>query len=296
MAKQIAALQTRLKEYTLGKRIRSLLPRLPAYFFLYLWIGFTIFAFLWVILTSFKSNRQLFANVWSLPTEFVIENYVKAWTISKMGHYFFNSVVVVTLSTLVIVLVSAPASYVLSRIPFRGREFITSFFTGGMGIPRVLLMVPVFMLLRELKLLDNLVGLGIVYVAISLSFTIFLLTGFFSTLPTELEEAAAIDGASVFTIFWRVMLPLAGPGLSTAFIFNFVWLWKEYFWAMVLITTDAKRTVALGLYTLQTSMQYSADWTGLFAGCVIVMLPTMILYAFMSERVISGITVGALKG
>lgn len=282
--------------YSPLERLRDLAPRVPAYVFLGVWTAFTVFAFVWVILTSFKTNKELFANVWSLPTHIAWENYVKAWDVVRMGDYFLNSLVVVTLATLAIILVSAPASYVLSRIEFKGRDLLTGFFTSGMGVPRVLLLVPLFMLMRDLRLTDSLLGLGITYVAISLSFTILLLTAFFATLPTELEEAAAIDGASPFWTFWRVMLPLAGPGLSTAFTFNFIWLWKEYFWALVLITSDEKRTLSLGLYSLQGSMQYSADWVGLFAGCVIVMVPTLILYFVMAERIMRGITVGAVKG
>lgn len=282
--------------YGFWAQLRDLAPRLPGYLFLGLWIGFTIFAFLWVILTSFKTNQELFANVWSLPSHLEWKNYVKAWNVVRMKDYFLNSLIVVTGSTLAILLVSAPAAYVLSRIPFRGRTLLTAFFTAGMGIPRVLLLVPLFMLMNSLRLTDSLFGLGITYVAISLSFTILLLTAFFATLPSELEESAAIDGASPFVTFWRVMLPLASPGLGTAFTFNFIWLWKEYFWALVLISTDSKRTISLGLYSLQGSMQYSADWVGLFAGCVIVMVPTLILYFIMSERIMSGITLGAVKG
>jgi N-acetylglucosamine transport system permease protein len=296
MTSELLTERSEVRGYTLLERLRDLAPSLPAYFFLGLWTCFTIFAFVWIVLTSFRTNRELFANVWSLPTHIEWGNYVKAWDVVRMGDYFLNSLIVVTLSTLAVVTVSAPASYVLSRISFRGREWITNFFTSGMGIPRVLLLVPLFMLLRDLHLTDSLLGLGAVYVAISLPFTILLLTAFFATLPTELEEAAAIDGASPFAVFWQVMLPLAGPGLSTAFIFNFIWLWKEYFWALVLISTDTKRTISLGLYSLQGSMQYSADWVGLFAGCVIVMVPTLILYFIMSERIMRGITVGAVKG
>jgi N-acetylglucosamine transport system permease protein len=296
MENRLSVPKPRQRGYSAFERLRDLTPRLPAYIFLGAWAAFTIFAFVWVILTSFKTNQQLFANVWSLPTHIEWKNYVKAWNVVRMKDYFINSVVVVTLATLAIVTISAPASYVLSRVPFKSRELLTSFFTSGMGVPRVLLLVPLFMLMNNLKLTDSLFGLGIVYVAISLSFTILLLTAFFATLPTELEEAAAIDGASPFATFWRVMLPLAGPGISTAFTFNFIWLWKEYFWALVLISTDSKRTISLGLYSLQGSMQYSADWVGLFAGCVIVMVPTLILYFVMSERIMSGITVGAIKG
>jgi ABC-type glycerol-3-phosphate transport system permease component len=185
---------------------------------------------------------------------------------------------------------------VLSRVTFRGRQLITNIFISGMSVPQVLLLVPLFMLLRSFFLLDSLLGVGIVYIVVNLPFTIFMLTSFFVSLPVELEEAAALDGASPFRAFRTVMLPLAGPGISTAFVINFIWNWKEYFWPLVLISSDSRRTVSLGLYGLQGSMQYSADWVGLFAGCVIVMLPTLALYAVMSKRIMSGMTIGALKG
>jgi ABC-type glycerol-3-phosphate transport system permease component len=213
-----------------------------------------------------------------------------------MGNYFLNSLLLITFSTAGIVFVSAPAAYVLARVAFRGRQLVTNIFVSGMSIPQVLLLVPVFMLLRRFLLLDNLIGVGLVYVAVNLPFTIFMLISFFITLPVELEEAAAIDGASPVRTFLTVMLPLAGPGIITAFIINFIWNWKEYFWPLVLISSDSKKTVSLGLYGLQGSMQYSADWVGLFAGCVIVMLPTLLLFAVMSKRIISGMTIGALKG
>lgn len=280
----------------LTRRLAAAVPAALANLFLYFWILFTLFTLLWVILASFKTNQQLFESVWSLPRGLNLASYVKAWKISKMGSYFLNSVLLISISTAGIVFVAAPAAYVLARVAFRGRQLVTNLFVSGMSVPQVLLLVPLFMLLRRLLLLDKLLGVGLVYVVVNLPFTIFMLMSFFVTLPGELEEAAAIDGASAFRTFRSVMLPLAGPGITTAFIINFIWNWKEYFWPLVLISSDARKTVSLGLYGLQGSMQYSADWVGLFAGCVIVMLPTLALYLFMSRRIMSGMTLGALKG
>jgi ABC-type glycerol-3-phosphate transport system permease component len=280
----------------LARRLAEAVPSWVGNLFLWLWIAFTLFTIAWVLLSSFKTNRELFESVWSLPRGMNLQSYVKAWRISKMGNYFLNSMLLITFSTAGIVFVAAPAAYVLARVIFRGRELITNVFVSGMSVPQVLLLVPVFMLLRRLALLDNLLGVGLVYVAVNLPFTIFMLISFFITLPVELEEAAAIDGASPLRAFITVMLPLAGPGIITAFIINFIWNWKEYFWPLVLISSDQKKTVSLGLYGLQGSMQYSADWVGLFAGCVIVMLPTLLLFAVMSKRIMSGMTIGALKG
>ncbi len=281
---------------TTWDRLRRVLPRVPATSFLLFWTGFTIFAFVWIVVSSFKDNRELFASAWALPSALHFENYEKAWRLARMGNYFLNSVVVVSISTAVIVGVSAPAAYVLSRIPFRGRELITNGIIAGMGVPYQVLLVPLFVLLTNLYLVDTLPGLMVVYIALSLPFTIFLLTGFFRSLPSELEDAAAIDGANEYQVFYRVMLPLASPGIITAAIFNFIGLWNEYMLALVMINDQNKRTLSLALYGLQGSMQYTSDWVGLFAGVVIVMVPTFILFIVMSERVIAGITLGATKG
>lgn len=263
---------------------------------LYLWTIFTVFAFVWIVVASFKDNRSLFANAWALPTSLHFENYAKAWQLARMGNYFLNSVIIVSVSTILILALSAPAAYVLSRIQFRGREIVANGFIGGMGVPYQVLLVPLYLLLTQIKLVDSLPGVIIVYVALSLPFTIFLLTGFFRSLPSELEDAAVIDGASEYGLFYKVMLPLASPGIITAAIFNFIGLWNEYMLALVMINDQNKRTLSLALYGLQGSMQYTADWVGLFAGVVIVMLPILLMFIVMSERVIAGITLGATKG
>lgn len=267
----------------------------PSYVILGLWSLFTMFTILWVIASSFKTNRELFQAVWSLPTTFRFENYVKAWTTVKMGQYFWNSLLVVLASVVIILFISAPVSYILSRIKFRGSEFLLLVFTAGIGIPVQLLYIPLFFIMTKLNVINTLLGLGILYVSLSIPFTVFILSGFFATLPRELEEAAIIDGCSDFQVYSKVMLPLASPGLITAAIFNFIFLWNEYQIALVFINDPDLRTLPLGLYALSNAMQYTGDWVGLMAGVVIIMVPTIILYIFLSEKMISGITMGSVK-
>jgi ABC-type glycerol-3-phosphate transport system permease component len=245
--------------------------------------------------SSFKSNRELFQGVWALPSTFRFENYIKAWTTVKMGRYFTNSLEVVLISVIIILLISAPVSYVLSRVRFKGSALLLLIFTAGIGIPIQLLYIPLFFILTRLGIINSLFGLGVLYVSLSIPFTVFILSGFFATLPTELEEAAIIDGCTDFQVYWRVMLPLASPGLITAAIFNFIFLWNEYQIALVFINDPDLRTLPLGLYALSNAMQYTGDWVGLMAGVVIIMVPTIILYIFLSERMISGITMGSVK-
>ena len=267
----------------------------PAYFILIAWSVFTIFGMIWIFMSSFKRTGEIFKSVWNLPSQLYFENYVKAWSVVKMGSYFTNSVIVVSIAILLILVVSAPAAYVLTRIKFRGRGVLNTFFIAGMGIPFALLFIPLFGMLRAIHWIDSLQGLILVYVALSIPFTVFLLTGFFATLPIELEESASLDGAGPFRIFISIMLPLASPGLLTAAIFNFIGLWNEYMLALIFMTSGKKSTVALGLYALQSSMQYTGDWGALFAGVMIVVLPTILLYIVLSERMIAGITLGIGK-
>ena len=165
----------------------------------------------------------------------------------------------------------------------------------GMGIPVPLLLIPLYKILITINLIDNLFGLILVYVAVSIPFTIFILTGFFSTIPKEMDEASKIDGCSEFQTYYRIMVPMAMPGIVTAFIFNFIFLWNEYMLALVFIRRDTVHTLTLGLYKLQYAMQYNAKWVTLFAGSVINIIPLIIIYLILSEKLISGITLGALK-
>ena len=271
------------------------LERLITYLLLGAWSLFTIFAIIWISLASLKTNKEIFREPFSLPATVQWDNYVRAWTSADLGEYFVNSIIVVGASLIILLAVSAPAAYVLSRFKFRGGGFLKALFTIGMGIPYPLLFIPLFAILTFIGLVNTLPGLIVVYVSLSIPFTTYLLTGFFSTLPRELEEAGIIDGCSSFQVFRQIMLPLAMPGILTAAIFNGIGLWNEYQLALVFINNPDNRTLSLGLYAIKNAMQYNGDWPGLFAGVVIIMVPTIFLYIFLSERMISGITMGAVK-
>lgn len=268
------------------------------YLLLIVWAAISLFAFVWVVLTSLKTNQELFRikSIWGFPEVPQWANYARAWTRSKMGQFFMNSVLVSVSAVMVINLVGAMAAYILARFRFFGARGILGGFILGSAIPVQLITVPLYLMFNNLNLLDNLAALGLVYVAVSLPFTVFVLTGFFRSLPTELEEAAVLDGASEYGVFWRVMLPLAMPGLITVTIFNFLGVWNEYMLALMLINEPSKMTIPLGLYNLKVVQEYAADWTGLFAGFVMVLLPTIILFILLQDRVTEGMTVGALKG
>lgn len=268
---------------------------LPSYLFLGAWSLFTIFAIGWIALASLKSNREVFREPWKVPDELQYANYERAWSAAQLGENLLNSIIIVGLSVLVILAVSAPASYILSRVKFRGNNLLTMIYIAGIGIPYPLLFIPLFAMLAGMGMINTRAGLILVYVSLSIPFTVYILTGFFSTLPSELEDAAVIDGCSDFQVFRFVMLPLASPGMLTAAIFNFIGLWNEFQLALIFIQDPDQRPLSLGLYSLKNSMTYTGDWVGLFAGVVMVMVPTIGLFILLSERMISGITMGSVK-
>lgn len=255
-----------------------------------------VFPMVWLLYTSFKPTAELFASAWSLPSSLHLDNFVEAWKEAQIGAYFWNSVFVTTATLVVQLLLGSMASYSLAKYVFRGRGLLYYFFLAGLMFPIFLGLVPLFFLVKALGLLDSHLGLVLVYAAFGLPFTVFVLTAFFRTIPTEIMEAGIIDGCGHFALYWRVMLPLAKPGLVTVGIFTFISIWNEYLLALVLLSSSHLRTLPLGIAVLQLVQYYEVDFGALFAGLVIVMLPTLLCYAILQEQITRGITVGAVKG
>lgn len=250
----------------------------------------------WIVMSSLKTNQELFANVWALPAQAQWANYAKAWTNSSMGRYFLNSVAVTSATVLLAGLIAAMASYVLARFQFLGNRSLLLLFVAGLALPHQLIMVPIYLMFQRLDLLNSLSALTLMYVTLALPFSIFVLTGFFRTLPRELEEAAILDGASDYQVFFRVMLPLAAPGLYTVGIFNFLSVWNEYLFALFLLSDKAKMTVPVGIYHLRVTQGAAGDWGSMMAGLIIILVPTLIFYLLFQNRIVGGLTAGALKG
>ncbi len=263
-----------------------------------LWFFFLLVALplLWTIMTSFKTGRELFASPWALPVALQLENYVRAWQKMKVGTYIFNSVFVSAVSLFLIMLLGSMMAYVLSRFTFKGVKVIYFYLIAGMMIPSFLGMIPAWFLHRSIGTMGSPLALIIQYTAGSLPFTVFFLYAFFKSLPRELEESAIIDGGSLYQVFFLIMLPLAKSGLLTVCVFNFLGIWNEYQWALVTISKDEFKTLPLGMANLLQQGQYSTDWGAMFAGFVIMLVPTFIVYAIFQNRLTEGITVGALKG
>ena len=260
------------------------------------WAVTVIFPMIWMIYSSFKTDQELFFSPWAPPVELQWDNFARAWTKAHVGDYLLNTLIVVVPALLLTLIISAMAAYVLARFEFVGRRFLFYMFLSGMLFPVFLALVPLFNLVNQLKMLNTFHGLIIVYIAYSLPFTIFFLTGFFKTLPTEIEESAIMNGANPYQVFFRVMLPIASPGLISMGIFNFLGMWNQYILPLVLISDESKYMLSQGLAFMLFKQFYENDWSALFAALTIIMVPTLIVYITFQKKIQDGITTGALKG
>ena len=262
----------------------------------------------WVFMASIKENAEFYANPWNLPKGFCFQNFVEAWETAKMGEYMLNSVIVTVTALALLLVVALPAAYCLSRFKFFGQQFLNTAFMAALFINVNYIVVPIFLMLRDgdvwLKkvfgsgfLLNNLFVLAVVYAATALPFTIYLLSGYFATLAHDYEEAAYIDGAGYFRTMLQVIFPMAKPSIITVILFNFLSFWNEYIISMTLMTSvNGGKTLPVGLLNLMQAQQSAANYGPMYAGLVLVMLPTLILYCCVQKNLTKGMTVGGLKG
>ncbi|MEZ3505394.1 MAG: carbohydrate ABC transporter permease [Lachnospiraceae bacterium] len=273
----------------------------PGYIILTLWVLFTFVLLGWVVGASFSTSKEIFSGgVFKFESGIHLENYAKAWSTSNVSVFFMNSLVYATISCVLLIVICAPAAYVLSRFTFLGNKLIQSGFVAAMGVPATMIVLPLFGLVAGWNVLNvslaNRAVLIFLYVGINVPYTTIFLLTFFSNLSKSFEEAAAIDGCPPMKTFWKIMLPMAQPGIITVTIFNFINVWNEYFMSLIFANSDKVKSVAIGLYGMINSMRYTGDYAGMFAAVVIVFLPTFILYVFLSEKIIAGVTGGGVKG
>ncbi|MEU9402700.1 carbohydrate ABC transporter permease [Streptomyces sp. SID4985] len=262
---------------------------------LVIWAILVVLPLVWAVMTSFKDDNSILTSPWSLPDRLHFDNWSRAWTEANMSDYFFNTLLVVGGSLIGTMILGSMAAYVLARFDFPGNRFVYYLFVGGMSFPVMLALVPLFYVVNNMGLLNTIHGLILVYIAYSLPFTVFFLTAFFRTLPTSVAEAAFVDGASHSRTFFQIMLPMAKPGLISVAIFNFLGQWNQYMLPTVLNTDPDKKVLTQGLVQLAVSQGYKGDWSGLFAGLVMAMLPVLAAYIVFQRQVVSGLTAGALK-
>ena len=251
---------------------------------------------LWIVYTSFKSNHEFFLSAWALPEILHFENYLRAWNAANIGTCFMNSLMITAVVVIAVLFIGSLCTYACTRLGFRIGRHITLLFMFGLFIPTVLCLVPIYLQMRQLHLVDKTLGLIILYIASNLPFTVFVLSGFYKSIPRELEEAAYMDGCGYFRTYLNIILPVTKPALATVSIFTFMGSWNEYILANLLISSKEKATLTLGIVTLQQNSQHQSDWTALLAAMVIIMIPLMIMYAMFQKHITSGMTAGAVKG
>jgi N-acetylglucosamine transport system permease protein len=250
---------------------------------------------LWAVLSSLKTDKEIFDSPWSLPSKLRFDNWARAWGEASIGRYFFNSAIVVGGALVLTMLLGALIAYAIARYDFPGNRVLYYLFVSGMLFPVFLALVPLFFVVKQLQLLGTYPGLILVYAAYALPFTVFFLTSFFRSLPASIAEAAYVDGCSHARTFFQVMLPMARPGLVSVGIFNFLGLWNQYLLPLVLNPDPDRYVLAQGLAALSVSQGYASDWSGLFAGLTIAALPVLAAYVIFQRQIRSGLTAGAVK-
>ena len=261
----------------------------------------------WVFMASIKENVEFYRNPWALPAGVYLQNFVDAWTKADMGSYMLNSVIVTVLALLILIVVSLPASYVLSRFKFFGSGFLNTLIMAGLFINVNYIVVPIFLMLSDADtflrktigepfFLNNIFVLAVVYAATALPFTIYLLAGYFKTVAKDYEEAAYVDGAGYFRTMIQIIFPMAKPSIITVILFNFLSFWNEYIISMTLLTKPELKTLPVGLMNLMAAQKSAVQYGQMYAGLVIVMLPTLIFYMLVQKQLTEGMTVGGLKG
>lgn len=261
----------------------------------------------WVFMASIKQASEFYGSPWVMPETVYIQNFIDAFVDANMGQYFMNSVIVTAIAMAILLVVALPAAYVLARFDFKGVGFIKTFIRAGLFVNISFIVVPIFLMLlgwdsavRDLMggsfFVNNRFMLALIYAATALPFTIFLLSSYFETLPSDFEEAAYIDGAGYFKTMVTVMIPMARPSIITVILFQFLAFWNEYILALTLLPNNQYKTLPVGLINLMAAERAAANYGRLYAGMVIVMLPTLILYILVQKRLTQGMTAGGVKG
>ena len=274
--------------------IKNKKTKVIIYFALTLAAILVVLPLLWLFFTSFKTRMDLAKNTWGLPKVWEFSNYVIAWTGSKIPTYMINSIRATAIAIILTIILSTPVSYVISRFRFKGNNLLYMFFIAGMMIPIHSTVIPIYTMVGDMNLNNSLEVLGLVYGAFRIPISIFILEGFMSALPKELEECAVIDGCSTANIFFKIIVPLSKDGIVTISILTVLSSWNELLISMLLISDPNMKTLPNGLMGFIT--EYNSEYTQLAAGIMISIIPAIIFYAFAQEKIEKGMIAGAIKG
>lgn len=267
---------------------------LPVTVFLALVSLMMVTPLVWVIVSSMKTNTEIFTSPWQLPAEFRIGNFSKAWSVAKLGTYAINSIWITTVSVTAIIILSSMAAFAFARLRFRGRDVLFAVFLIGLIIPIQGVLVPLFVMLRKIGLLYTHTGLILSYVAWGLPLAVYVMRSFFLSLPRDLEDAARIDGCGLLGIYWRILMPIAKPAIATVAVFSALGVWNELLLVQLFINEDSMQTLPRGL--LAFSEKYRIDYPLTFSAITMIALPMIGLYAVFQRWFIDGLTAGSVKG
>jgi len=246
-----------------------------------------------MVMSGFKTNAEIFGAPFALPNSLNFDNYAVIWNTTDVPRYLLNSTIVTLISVIVLLVTGTMAAYAISRYKFRGSIMVSLFFLAGLMLPLRLAIIPLFVQLKAMGLVDNLFGLIFIYTAMSLPSTVFILTGFLRSLPSELEDSARVDGASELRIMVQIMVPLITPAMVIAGIYNAVPIWNDFFFPLIFIQTPENKTLAQGLTSFFG--EYSVNFGVLYAGLTLAALPVVAVFIIQSKRFIAGMTAGAIK-
>ncbi|MCH1627692.1 carbohydrate ABC transporter permease [Ferdinandcohnia quinoae] len=275
-------------------QIKQRIVKILKYSFLGLFSLGMIYPLYWLMISAFKTNEEFFQSPYSLPSSWTFDNIARAWEMANMGRAMLNSTLVSVTATLLTLFLGALTAYALSRFTFRLKGFLMVFFLIGMLIPIHSTLVPLFTLMKEVGLLDTYWALILPYTAFELPIAIFLIYAYMTAIPREVEEAAVMDGAGYWGIFFRMMLPMSIPALATVAILAFLRYWNEFVFALVFINDSALKTLPLSLSIFSDG--YSTNYGLTMAAMAIAVIPTIIMYLFFQEQIMKGMTAGAVKG
>ena len=269
---------------------------LPGYLIVGIWVLFTAVMLFWILGASLSTSREIFSGqIFKFESGFHPENYITAWKAQNVSVFFANSLLYSVISCVGVLAISAPAAYVLSRWEFTGGKALRIGLVIAMSVPVIMVIMPIYSLSVQWGVKGRIL-LVILYIMLRVPYTTIYLLDFFATLSRTYEEAAYLDGCSGPNTFVKIMLPLVQPAIITVTIFNFMSVWNEFFMALIFTSSESMAPVGVGLLNIINSMKYTGQYGGMFAAVIIVFLPTFLLYIFMSEKIIAGVTGGGVKG
>jgi len=255
-------------------------------------VALMAYPLIWMIYSSFKTNREIFLLPWSLPNKMRLDNWIQAWKAGNLGRYFINSAFVTSISVLLIVFLSSMAGYAFARLGFKGRDFLFYTFLLGLILPVQVVVIPLFAFFNKLGLLNTYFALMLPYIAWGLPLSIYIFRSFFLTLPEDIADAAKIDGCSLFGLYWRIMLPMIRPALVTIAILQSINIWNEFLLALLFIYEDELKTVPVGLLAFYG--YHNINYKLIFSALSITIIPVLIVYFIFEKQIVSGLTTGAL--